>query len=100
MKRDRSVLVIDDASSALIGWFQRCGQPDPILVYDYEKLVKHFMGQGMDEGGAVEWISHNVEGAWMGEGTPAILHRIKSHGEFMEFCDAFNLDAPAEGKET
>ena len=93
MKKIDSVLMIDGCESAIIGWFERCGQ-GPLLIYDYEKLVAHFVKEGMDEDEAEEWISFNIEGAWMGKGTPAIMHRINSFEELVEFCDAHNLDAP------
>ncbi len=93
MNRNDSVLMIDGCESAIIGWFERCGQ-GPLLIYDYEKLVAHFVKEGMDEDEAEEWISFNIEGAWMGKGTPAIMHRINSFEELVEFCDAHNLDAP------
>jgi len=93
MNRNDSVLMIDGCESAIIGWFERCGQ-GPLLIYDYEKLVTHFVKEGMDEDEAEEWISFNIEGAWMGKGTPAIMHRINSFEELVEFCDAHNLDAP------
>lgn len=93
MNRNDSVLMIDGCESAIIGWFERCGQ-GPLLIYDYEKLVAHFVKEGMDEDEAEEWISFNIEGAWMGSGTPAIMHRINSFEQLVEFCDAHNLDAP------
>lgn len=88
----QSVLQIDGCAKALIGWFQRPGA-GPLLVYDYDKLVACFVKQGMTEDEAVEWVAVNVESAWMGEGTPAILHRIRNAGDFAEFREAHGLDA-------
>jgi hypothetical protein len=85
-----SVLQIDGCKAALIGYFQRPGQ-QPLLVYDYIKLVACFVKQGMTEDEANEWVTVNVESAWMGEGTPAILHRIKSKDDFADFCDMYDL---------
>jgi hypothetical protein len=42
-------------------------------VYDGDKMVKHFMDQGMTEDEAREWISFNVEGAYVGESTPVVF---------------------------
>jgi len=66
------VMIIEGANSALMGVGQRCGQPD-IAIYSYDALVAHFMRDGMDEGEAMEWIEHNIVGAWLGEGTPIVL---------------------------
>lgn len=68
------MLIIPDADNALLGYFQRCGE-DPVAVYDYDLLVKHFVKEGMTEEESEEWISYNILGAWCGPGTPAILHR-------------------------
>lgn len=66
------VMIIGGANSALMGIGQRCGQP-AIAIYSYTALVAHFMSDGMDEGEAMEWIEHNIVGAWFGEGTPIVL---------------------------
>jgi hypothetical protein len=50
-------------------------------VYDYELLVLAFEKQGMTDDEAREWISVNIEGAWVGEGTPAVLHPITDHDD-------------------
>ena len=42
----------------------------PIAVYDREKCLQIFMKDGMTEGQACEYMSFNVEGAYVGEGTP------------------------------
>ena len=73
MRRDQT-LFIPDKNEAVIGWFQRCGQV-PVVVYDYEKLVELFVKDGLDEDEAAEWVSVNIENAWVGQGTPAILYR-------------------------
>jgi hypothetical protein len=73
-QRKEEPLLIAGADKAIIGWISRCGDV-PIVIYSYEKLVKHFKGQGMTEDEATEWISFNVIGAWMGKGTPGVLHR-------------------------
>lgn len=46
-----------------------------VLVYSHELLMDHFMKSGMTDEEAVEWISFNMEGAWVGDNTPFVLHR-------------------------
>lgn len=65
-------LFIDGADAALVGTSHRCGQPD-LAVYSHNKLVDVFVGQGMSYEEAEEWVSFNIEGAWVGHGTPIIL---------------------------
>ena len=68
------MLIIPDADNAILGYYQRCGE-DPVVVYDYDLLVKHFVKQGMSDDEAEEWVNFNILGAWVGPGTPAILFR-------------------------
>ena len=68
------LLTWDDCDEAIIGVGERCGQ-EPIVVYDYERLLDVFVGQGMDVEDAAEWIEYNIAGAWIGDQTPLILHR-------------------------
>ena len=32
------------------------------LIYDYGKLLNHFVLEGMDEGEAMEWVDYNIMG--------------------------------------
>ena len=74
-KRDDShPLLFDGCDRAIIGYISRCGQV-PMVVYDWTKLVRVFEKQGMSTDEADEWVAYNCEGAWMGPGTPGILHR-------------------------
>ena len=53
---------------AIIGVAKR--KDTPVLVYEREKLLMCFMGMGMNEQQADEWVSFNIDGAWLGENTP------------------------------
>ena len=70
---DAETMFIDGCDQAIIGLACRCGQP-PIVVYDHDKLVEKFMTDGMTDEEALEWISFNIESAWHGKGTPAVMH--------------------------
>lgn len=67
-------LFLDGCDDAVVGWAVRCGQP-AIVVYDHAKLVEKFMDDGMTEEEAHEWVSFNIEGVWVGKGTPAVMYR-------------------------
>jgi hypothetical protein len=69
-----ATLSITGADTAIIGLVSRCGDV-PIIIYDSTKLLKHFVKQGMTEDEAEEWIVVNVEGAWVGRGTPGVLRK-------------------------
>lgn len=64
----------DGCEDAIIGEGQRCGS-EPVLVYDYDKLVKIFEKQGMRQDEAIEWVDFNILGAYIGEDTPIILFK-------------------------
>jgi hypothetical protein len=73
-RKDAHPLVFDGCDKAVIGYISRCGQV-PMVVYDWSKLVRVFEKQGMSNDEAIEWVSFNCEGGWLGPGTPGILHR-------------------------
>ena len=75
------LLFIPGAFDAVAGVVRRCGQ-DPFVVYDHDLLIRHFMQEGMSALDAEEWISYNIIGAWVGNGTPGVIERL---GE--EYCE-------------
>ena len=42
----------------------------PLAMYSVDRVLRVFMGQGMDEEEAEEHFGFNVIGGWVGEGTP------------------------------
>ncbi len=69
----------DDFRSALVGVTRK---PDDqwsrttdtmVAVYSSERVIECLVEQGMDEEGAWEWFYFNIEGAWLGDGTPAFI---------------------------
>lgn len=62
---------------AIIGIGRRCGFDD-VTVYDREKLLQALMDvNGFDREGADEWLSFNIEGAYVGVKTPIIMEAIE-----------------------
>ena len=43
------------------------------VIYDGEKLVEMLLECGMTDDEAMEYIAYNMDGAYMGEGTPIIM---------------------------
>lgn len=63
----------DGFNDAIIGIGERCGKDD-VIVYDLQKMITIFMdANDVDEEEAMEYISYNVLGAWIGEQTPIIV---------------------------
>jgi hypothetical protein len=71
-----AMLKIDGHDDAIVG--QACiwtnQSKEHVLVYSGERIVKGLMerdGMSMEE--AIEYIDFNIEGAYMGPGTPIIM---------------------------
>jgi hypothetical protein len=69
------MMKIDGHDNAVVGvsltWHnQRRVQ---LLVYDAEIIRENLMRDGMDAEEAREYIEFNIEGAYVGEGTPIIV---------------------------
>ena len=69
-------LAVDGLDGAIVGYGQQF--PDaPVLVYNYDKCVQVFMGQGMSWEEAVEWMEYNVVNAYHGKGTPIFMRKAE-----------------------
>jgi hypothetical protein len=68
------MMKIDGHDEAILGVVNRFGQ-DPILCYDYEKVISQLVTDGMSMEEAVEWFDFNIIGAWVGDGTPCFIVR-------------------------
>lgn len=69
-----TVLFADGFDDAIVGLVTRFGMETPVVLYDRKKMIEILTKRdGMTEDGADEYITFNVEGAWMGAETPAFL---------------------------
>ena len=66
------MMKIDGHDEAIVGVVNRFGQ-DPILCYDYEKVISQLVTDGMTDEEASEWFDFNIIGALLGEWTPCFL---------------------------
>jgi len=69
------MIKIDGHDNAIIGvssiW--KTGSTIEVLVYEAETIRDNLMRDGMDFFEAEEWISFNIQGAYMGENTPILV---------------------------
>lgn len=66
-------LFVDNMDEALIGYAIQWGSP-PLAVYDADRCVEVLSeDMGLEE--AHEFFTHNIECAYLGEGTPLFLYR-------------------------
>tara|TARA_B100000497_G_C7307406_1_gene207537 strand:- start:189 stop:461 length:273 start_codon:yes stop_codon:yes gene_type:complete len=70
-------LLVDGLNKAVIGFGSKFTNA-PVAIYDYDKCIEIFMeDNGWDYEEAMEWMSYNVVGAWMGEGTPIFMRKFE-----------------------
>jgi len=67
---DQEILLADSFDEAFVGIATQFDKP--IAVFDRQKCIKILM-QDMSEEDAYEYFSFNVEGAYVGESTPAFI---------------------------
>jgi len=69
-------LLVDGLNEAVIGFGHQFLNA-PVAIYDYDKCIEIYMrDNGWDYDEAMEWMSFNVIGAWMGEGTPIFMTKF------------------------
>lgn len=71
-ERAEHVITLDGYDDAVVGVAIRCGS-EPVVVYDRERIISICMTDGMTREEAEEWVSFNIEGAFVGELTPWIM---------------------------
>lgn len=61
------------------------GKSDPVAVYDYRKVIRILVKDGMSMRDAVEWFDFNIVGGYLGETTPVFLNRctLEEFGEML-----------------
>ena len=77
-----SPLLMDGFEQALIGFGQRINEP-LVAIYSWSKMVDVLMiRDGMTDDEAIEYISYNCQGAWVGERTPIIVEPPENFPEY------------------
>ena len=72
-----TVAFMDGFDDAIVGLVTRFGMETPVVLYDRKKMVEILVAQGSSEDDADEYISFNIESAWVGEQTPALLLTVE-----------------------
>jgi len=72
---DDEMLVADGLDAAIIGITE--GVSEPVVAYSYEKCIEIFRERdGMTEEDALEHMSFNVTGAYVGKRTPIFIRLL------------------------
>jgi hypothetical protein len=72
---DESILLADGFDEAFIGIARQFGVP--FAVYDRSKCIEILTAQGISAEEADEYFQFNVEGAYVGQSTPAFLEVLE-----------------------
>jgi hypothetical protein len=65
-------LIMGGYDDCIIGICNRFGQ-EPIVAYDYDKVIAKLEKDGMSREEAIEWFQFNQIGAWAGKTTPCFI---------------------------
>ena len=69
-----AAMFIDGMDEAIIGYAIQWGSP-ALVVYDADRIIE-ILSKDMGYEEAVEFFEFNIECAYVGPGTPLILHRV------------------------
>lgn len=75
--RNEEALMIDGHDNAIMGMVEIPGMGD-IVLYDPEIIVKNLMKHDMSREEALEFFMFNINGAYLGTGTPAMFVKLAS----------------------
>ena len=75
MSLQDDALCMGGFDEAIIGTAQRPGHP-MIVVYSYDKCIEVLVREGRTVKEAHEHMASNVEGAWVGDRTPIVVHKL------------------------
>jgi hypothetical protein len=74
---DDELLLMDGFDDCIIGICHSFGG-EPVVAYDYEKVIAQLQSHGMTYEEAVEYHEFNQAGAYVGELTPVFIVRIEN----------------------
>lgn len=72
MNIDEDFLIMPGYDDCIEGVGLRFGQ-EPIVMYNYEKVIAKLMEDGCTYDEAVEFFDFNIIGAWVGDTTPGYI---------------------------
>lgn len=94
------LLKLDGFDDALVGmstvW--NGNSRHEVLVYSGDKIIEQLVRDGLDEDDAVEHVSFNIEGAYVGPTTPVIVwnRTMQQVDEYVEECEPQEGDSDGD----
>ena len=72
-------VVLDGLDEAFVGYGRQSGRLIQVAVYDGHKIIACLIDTGMTRETATEYVSFNIEGAYVGKNTPIIIWAEPGH---------------------
>lgn len=69
---DENIMLANGFEDAFLGIARQFNRP-PFAVYSRNKCIEILIESGMDECDAEEYFAFNIEGAYVGDSTPAFM---------------------------
>ena len=81
-----NAVLLTGHDNAILGMISIPGR-SPVVLYDPLKIIDNLMKDSdMSHEDAQEFFSYNIECAWVGDGTPAMLVRLEANGGDDDEC--------------
>lgn len=62
---------LSDFDAAIVGLVEQYGLPQPVVLYDKNKILEILQGHGLNPLQAIDYFDQNIGCLWLGEETPA-----------------------------
>jgi hypothetical protein len=72
---DNEFILADSFDAAIVGYATMCTGSATKVVYDHDKCID-ILRKDMSEEEAIEYMSYNVTGAYIGENTPLFIRML------------------------
>jgi hypothetical protein len=73
VSEDSSVVILKGFDHAVVGFAQRCGWSEPVIVYDRDVVISTLVDSGMNEDKALKYYNENIMGVDWGDGSPVFI---------------------------
>jgi hypothetical protein len=77
---DEEFILMDGFDDCIEGICKKFGE-EPVVCYDYDKVIAKLQSDGMTYEEAVEFHEYNQVGAYLGAKTPCFITKYIKHGD-------------------
>jgi hypothetical protein len=66
-------VILKGFDHAVVGFAQRCGWEEPVIVYDRDVVISTLVDSGMNEDRALKYYNEKIMGVDWGDGSPVFI---------------------------